>query len=384
MRVLIIEDADEKFEKILEVAKAAYPGVDIVRASYQGEANRRLEQQYFDVVILDILIPPVKGAVPYDYGSGLLKEVERSKYNRDAYIIALTAYEDAHNEHFDTFFERGVLCIKYDEFSDKWKEALRNSLRRTRSRRNEDFLIFCALEEEREAFYEEGFANMDRLDIGGIDATPLWIGSKHGLIIVPPRIGLIDASVVAAVATKMFKPKLFAITGICGGYIENCQIGQLVVGSTCWEHQSGKLTPSGHQIEPYQWSMKEDVRLALRQMCLNEDVGDLLYNALASEDVVGTIPTFAPIVSGSAIIADADIVQNIIAQHRKTAGIDMEMYGVLRSVELVDPSVVCFGAKVVVDFADKQKGDAFHSLGCTVSARFAVKALDCLMKAKDE
>ena len=356
MRVLIIEDADEKFEKILEVAKAAYPDIDIVRAAYQGEAHRRLEQQYFDVIILDILIPPVKGAIPYDYGSGLLKEVERSKYNRDAYIIALTAYEDAHNKHFDAFFERGVLCIKYDEFGDNWKNALHNSLRRTRTRRNEDFLIFCALEQEREAFYCEGFGDIERLNIGGIDATPLWMGSKHGLVIVPPRIGLIDASVVATVATKMFRPKLFAITGICGGYVENCRIGQLIVGSTCWEHQSGKLTPSGHQIEPYQWSMNEDVRLALRQMCLNENVDDLLYDGLVLEDIDSMDPKFAPIVSGSAIIADADIVKKIVAQHRKTTGIDMEMYGVLRSVELVDPSVVCFGAKTVVDFADKQKG----------------------------
>ena len=52
MKVLIIEDSDGKFEKILEVAKAAYPDMDIVRASYQGEANRQLEQQYFDVIIL--------------------------------------------------------------------------------------------------------------------------------------------------------------------------------------------------------------------------------------------------------------------------------------------------------------------------------------------
>ena len=54
MKALIIEDVDQKFQKIVEVAKLADPNIDILRASYQGEANRRLEQQYFDVVILDI------------------------------------------------------------------------------------------------------------------------------------------------------------------------------------------------------------------------------------------------------------------------------------------------------------------------------------------
>ena len=91
MRVLIIEDVDQKFEEIVEIAKLANPDVDIFRASYQGEANRRLEQQYFDVVILDILVPPVLGVPPYDYGVSFLKEVERSKFNQETYIIALTA-----------------------------------------------------------------------------------------------------------------------------------------------------------------------------------------------------------------------------------------------------------------------------------------------------
>ena len=380
MRVLIIEDVDQKFEQIVEVVKLADPYADFLRASYQGEANRRLEQQYFDVVILDILIPPVKGAAPYDYGPSLLKEMERSKYNQDSYIIALTAYDEAHNQHFEAFFEKGVLCIKYDEFGDKWKIALQNSLKRTKSSRNEDFIIFCALEEERVAFYSEGFAVSDRQNIGGIDATPLAIGSKHGLIIVPPRIGLIDATVVAAIAMRMFRPTIFAITGICGGYKENCEIGQLIVGSTCWEHQAGKFTASGQEIEPYQWTMKEDIRLKLSQMCLNEDIKGLLYGRLISGDEKIVSPAFAPIVSGSAIIADANIVQNIIAQHRKTAGIDMEMYGVLRAVEFVDHAVTCFGAKVVVDFADRKKGDEYHTLGCAVSARFAVKAIEHLVE----
>ena len=261
--------------------------------------------------------------------------------------------------------------------------ALKNSLKNTRTQRNEDFVIFCALDEEREAFYNEGFAGSERRNIGGLDAAPLLIGSKHGLIIVPPRIGLIDASVVAAIAMRMFKPTIFAITGICGGYQENCKIGQLIVGSTCWEHQAGKLTPSGHEIEPYQWTMKEDVRLALSQVCLNEDIKELLYSRLFLESKDAVCPIFAPIVSGSTIIADSEIVQNIIAQHRRTVGIDMEMFGVLRAVEFIDDSVSCFGAKVVVDFADKKKGDAFHSLGCSDSARFAVKALEHLMEPQE-
>ena len=383
MKVLIIEDVDQKFQKIVEVAKLADPNIDILRASYQGEANRRLEQQYFDVVILDILIPPVMGAPPYDYGVSFLKEVERSKFNQETYVIALTAYDDAHTQHFEEFFQKGVLCIKYDEFGEKWKTALKNSLKRTMTQRNEDFLIFCALEEEREAFYSEGFSVSERRNIGGLDAAPILIGNKHGLIIVPPRIGLIDASVVAAIAMRIFKPTMFAITGICGGYQENCKIGQLIVGSTCWEHQAGKLTPSGQEIEPYQWTMREDVRLALSQMCLNENIKELLYGQLFSQDINPVDPIFAPIVSGSAIIADSNIVENIIAQHRKTAGIDMEMFGVLRAVEFVDDSVPCFGAKVVVDFADKKKGDAFHPLGCSVSARFAVRALEHLMEPQD-
>ena len=86
MRVLVIEDEDDKFVEIVTVLELGDPTADIHRASYQGEANRRLEQQFFDIIILDILVPPVRGALPYDYGAHFLLEVERSKYNKDAYI----------------------------------------------------------------------------------------------------------------------------------------------------------------------------------------------------------------------------------------------------------------------------------------------------------
>ena len=239
------------------------------------------------------------------------------------------------------------------------------------------------MESEREAFCSQGFADARRRNIEGIDAVSMSVAGKHGLIIVPPRIGLIDASIVAALAMKLFNPTIFVIAGICGGYRENCKIGQLIVGTTCWEHQTGKFTPSGREIEPYQWTMKEDVRLGLSQMCVNEDIKGYLYNNLVCPEQEGFPPIFAPMVSGSAVISDAEIVRNIIKQHRKTAGIDMEMYGVLRAVEFIKDTVICFGAKVVVDFADKKKGDDYHSLGSAVSARFVLKALKSIIKNQD-
>jgi adenosylhomocysteine nucleosidase len=55
------------------------------------------------------------------------------------------------------------------------------------------------------------------------------------------------------------------------------------------------------------------------------------------------------------------------------AGLDMEMYGVYKAVELSSKNPI--GAKTVADLADNAKADKYHEYGSILSARFVVDAM---------
>ncbi len=75
-------------------------------------------------------------------------------------------------------------------------------------------------------------------------------------------------------------------------------------------------------------------------------------------------------------------MQDIGAQHRKMAGLDMEMYGVYKAAELSSGNPLFFGAKTVVDLADSAKGDTYHEYGSILSARFVLDAISTVCEAE--
>ncbi|MBX5157690.1 hypothetical protein HJB89_11210 [Rhizobium sp. NZLR8] len=74
------------------------------------------------------------------------------------------------------------------------------------------------------------------------------------------------------------------------------------------------------------------------------------------------------------MIASEDRIGEIKVQHRKLAGLNMEIFGMYRARELSALKPRCLGAKTVVDLADS-KGDEVHQYGAVVSARFVVDAI---------
>jgi adenosylhomocysteine nucleosidase len=81
-----------------------------------------------------------------------------------------------------------------------------------------------------------------------------------------------------------------------------------------------------------------------------------------------------PLATGSAVIASTERMGEINLQHRKMAGLDMELYGVYKAADLSALDPVFFGAKTVVDVGDAHKGDTYHEYGSVLSARFVVEA----------
>jgi nucleoside phosphorylase len=74
--------------------------------------------------------------------------------------------------------------------------------------------------------------------------------------------------------------------------------------------------------------------------------------------------------SGSAVLADGEVVAEIKTQQRDLCGIEMEAYGVYAAAHAAcEPRPLTFALKAVCDFADPDKDDRFQRFAAYTSAR---------------
>jgi len=140
-----------------------------------------------------------------------------------------------------------------------------------------------------------------------------------------------------------------------------------------WDWQSGKRVRDNENsvfsIAPHQIHVPQNVRSSFEQ--LREDRALLLDIASHWE---GSTPGplrlhVGPVASGSAVLADGNVVGEIRHQHRELIGIEMEAYGVYSAATSAGhPRPVPLAIKSVCDFADPDKNDNFQRYAAYSSA----------------
>ena len=189
-------------------------------------------------------------------------------------------------------------------------------------------------------------------------------------------MGLVDASIVATRIVEALAPRVVCMSGICAGISDDAGIGTLIVSDVCWEHQAGKWKGDAFEQGGFQVGMGGELRNLISQLIERERrLGSLKEDLTEDRDLLHASVLLSPTVTGSAVIASADRTKQIGEQHRKLAGLDMEMYGMYRAAELSPTRPYCFGAKTVVDLASESKGDTYHAYGAWLSARFVISVL---------
>ena len=379
MNLLIVEDNPGKAAEVRSLVSQVKPDTQIAISGSMSDVVRVMDQIRFDLVILDFMLPIHDGGPPHDCSRELLGVANSSSRNSNTCLVALTAYDDLVNNATDDFFESGVIICKYSAHDPSWRPTIRSLIERHSSRSARRFVIICALESERKAFEYTPARLGEAKTIGGLDASDIEIGNELGVAVLSPRMGLVNACSVTALAVERFSPEIVCMAGICAGISGRSEIGQVLVANPCFEYQVGKYTPTGFDIEPYQISLSEDLRQKLKRLNSDTDLIEALYQDLGPTPVSRSSPEFSVFVSGSAVVADQKVVKAITSQHRKVSGLDMEAFGVMQAAALSDLEVDFFSAKAVVDHADSAKSDAHQADGCKVSARYCVAALSMLL-----
>ncbi|HLO59242.1 MAG TPA: hypothetical protein VK179_10900 [Bacteroidales bacterium] len=59
---------------------------------------------------------------------------------------------------------------------------------------------------------------------------------------IPFNTGMVDASIMATQMIEIFKPEYILMSGVCGGFKEDCNLGDIVVARNVYTFQKGKLS----------------------------------------------------------------------------------------------------------------------------------------------
>src|SRR5262249_1337017 len=140
-----------------------------------------------------------------------------------------------------------------------------------------------------------------------------------------------------------------------------------------WDYQSGKRVKDNENsqfaMSPHQLPIPEFVRA--RGAELQGDTGFWAKLRLGWPNPPDTIVKLliGPLASGSAVLADGDVVAEIKNQHRNLLAVEMEAYGLYAAANLSASSrPTAFALKAVCDFADPDKRDEFQSFAAYTSA----------------
>ncbi|MCH7374461.1 hypothetical protein MM182_03470 [Aeromonas sp. MR19] len=372
MKVMLIEDDNIKAKKIENHLKTrGISPQEITRASTMTDFAA-YQKNDIDLFIIDCKLPSLDKGTAYQNGQAILESIIKSG-NNNALLLAISSYPDDFPELRNKFEAHGCILADYSN-EDGWKSTLNHLLIQLNKNLKLDFLVFCALNEERKPYIvlTPGHSVLR----GGVDCYDINIGKKKGSVVLLPQMGLVNAAAVASLCIERFKPSLVCMSGICGGFEGRANMGQLFISKMAYEYQSGKRTSDKFLHEQYQVTTDNITLMKLQSLLQSDDIlTDLEDGFRGTRPSEPHQPEIGIFTSGSAVIANQQVMDEIQELHRKVNALDMEVFAIKRSAELSPYNPPCICAKTVVDLGNAEKNDNIHSYGSYISANFIIKAV---------
>ena len=388
MKILIVDDSAVKISEVKSlldsVGANGHCNVDVANCGLR--ARELLSRIQYDLLILDIKLPLREGDEPDRKGGmNLLTEITLGeRFLRPTHVVALTGFEDLRKE-FESKYNNGQWTIEtYDPADLGWRERLRakavyiyKSLRQAGADYGVDLCVIVALTSpELDAIRSLPWhwGQAEALDpVSFFYRGKFLSGEKEFSVVASAasRMGMVSSATLTQKLIHHHRPRILAMTGICAGIKGACELGDILVADPCWDWQMGKYAQEAFEIAPDQISAPLEITQRLNLLKEERKLFIDLSEAFKSEKP-DRIPQLlvGPTASGSAVLADEATVDLIKKQHRKSLGVDMEMYGVYSSSrDSGAPRPMTIGLKAVCDFADHLKNDKYQKFAAYMSAQ---------------
>jgi nucleoside phosphorylase len=385
MKILILEDEDEKFDAINAHIAEIISDFTIHREKNWLDYSRAIVNTRFDLILLDLLVPrsPRDNTIEDHHESLVSTTRDYSSKSFSTPAIVLTRQNLDEGDFVHDLNKVNITVIPFNDHGE-WKEALKLKVLASQPKKKFEFAIVCALDKEVSAFDSLTDSWGPAKLIAGLVCREIQIGPYKGVIVRAHRMGLVAAAVVTTMVLERFEPRLVCMAGICGGVAGESNIYDLLVTQICHQHDAGKWSSKGFKSEHYDVQIDVDVHGKLVEICSEENLEVSLVNGLNPEvdefpvgqkRITCRIHSEAATSSGSAVIAEDGKTTALAVGQRKLIGFDMEVYSLYEAARHAANKPVFFAAKAVVDDGGSNKGDHFHRIGCLLSARFITKAI---------
>ncbi|SFI61514.1 Nucleoside phosphorylase [Bradyrhizobium sp. Gha] len=202
------------------------------------------------------------------------------------------------------------------------------------------------------------------------------------------RMGMVSTALLSAKVIEKLRPKLIVMCGICAGVRGKVDLGDVLLADPAWDFQSGKRVKdrenSSFSIAPHQIPVPTKLRIHVEQLRANHASLSRIAQKFGEEALRIPRILVGPVASGSAVLADGEVIQQIKEQQRDLLGVEMEVYGLYAAAHSSSsPQPQAFALKAVCDFADPDKNDKAQRFAAFTSAnvlsllieRFGVRLL---------
>jgi nucleoside phosphorylase len=185
-------------------------------------------------------------------------------------------------------------------------------------------------------------------------------------------MGKVSAALLTSKLIEYERPRFVAMPGICAGVKKKVQFGDIVAADPVWDWQSGKHFVDegehGFAIAPEPVVLASFVRARFDQFRASSQDLTEIRRAWPSPPNTELSLRAGPLATGSAVVADLDVLDNIIGQNRALLAVDMEGYGVASACDTAGhPRPTALICKSVCDFADEEKDDKWQTYAAYTS-----------------
>jgi nucleoside phosphorylase/CheY-like chemotaxis protein len=395
-KILIVEDNTDKLRDILKTLEPIYNVDEIEHVVDSLEAKRKLKDNFYDLLILDIAIPLRKSEViDLEGGIKLLQEIhERDFYKIPSHIIGLTINEEIFSKATSEFGNHILSVIRYSETDIEWQgQLLKGVDNRIKSKQystsikeeyNYDIAIINAVETEFNAIKALS-SNWEKVNIAS-DSSPYFEttftkGEKIFRVIAAcaPQMGMNASAVLSMKMIHNFRPRYIFMTGIAASVqkSENNGFGDIIVIDESWDGGAGKITQDENgktlflQVANH---LRLDRDISEKMRAIKDNTNLLRHikdewkpNKTPNTELslhIGSVASVAGVIENEAIVSELKV------KDRKLMGLEMEAHGMYYSAaNCSSPKPIAIAIKSISDFANTNKSDDFQTYASYTSAR---------------
>lgn len=405
LRVLILDDSKAKIEVVKKVLVEGCllkeESIDVAESVAAGRDC--LSTYYYDLVLLDLVMPLLEGEEPDEEGGlSFIREITTagSHLKMPTQIVGLTEKEDTYEREKNEFQDLLFNVIVRKQGDNTWINALKqvvNYLSRSKeailasiyNRKKYDVGIICALSEEFKQLInafggDEKWRNVES-DIDApyifkeITITTAQCNEVRVVAAMAARPGVVPTAVLSTLMYIEFRVHTIFMTGFSAGFPSNdLRLGDVLVASSIEDYASGKLKDSDGMVkllnEIHQVEAPQDLVLKMQELLLDENTQSAIMAKvkranLLVEDRDSYSLSVSATCCGPFVVTSEEVVAQLKQNNRKLEGLDMEGYGLYLTSRLLTKRTQkgALWIKGVGDYANPDKDNRYHKT-CSFSS----------------